>query len=58
MNETTDRVCFLTDEQSKKKSRKSLDHGETALYIALGTNKGGVSLYSYATGKVRHNKRT
>lgn len=42
----------MLSHQSKKKARKSVDAGEAALYIALGTSKGGVSLYSYATGKV------
>lgn len=54
---TTHKSCNFvkyssTQGAKSKKSRKSLDRAETTLYIALGTSKGGVVLYSYATGKV------
>uniref|UniRef100_A0A1B0AGB0 Utp12 domain-containing protein n=1 Tax=Glossina pallidipes TaxID=7398 RepID=A0A1B0AGB0_GLOPL len=43
-------VTFTSAERKSKKARTSLNTG--ALYIALGTNKGLVSLYSYAEAKV------
>ncbi|KAI9583358.1 hypothetical protein GQX74_005106 [Glossina fuscipes] len=44
-------VTFTSVERKSKKARTSLN-GAGALYIALGTTKGLVSLYSYAEAKV------
>lgn len=47
---------IISHHKKAKKSRKSVQNeSNESLYIALGTSKGGVAIYSYANGQVEKN---